>query len=214
LLFVGTEFGVYFSVDGGDRWVELRGGIPKIQARDLHIQREWNDLVVGTFGRGVYILDDYTALRDVSEASLTAPATLFRLRPVPLFNERNQVRAAWGDQAEANPPFGAALTYHLREPLPPGAELVLTIRDGGGDQVRRLPLPSSTGVRRATWDLRRDPPPAPAGRAGRGGGRGGRGRQGEMVPAGRYTATLERWEGGQATALGSPQDVLIVPLER
>ncbi len=215
LLFVGAEFGVYFSIDGGGRWIELRGGIPKIQARDLHIQREWNDLIVGTFGRGVYVLDDYTALRDVSEESLSAPAALFRLRPAPMFNELNQVRAAWGDQAEPNPPFGATLTYHLRDALPADSQLVLTITDGEGDQVRRLTLPSATGVQRATWDLRRDPPPEPAGgRGGRGGGRGGRGRQGALVETGRYTATLGRLVGESLTALGDPQTVLVVPLER
>ncbi|MFP6640956.1 MAG: glycosyl hydrolase, partial [Myxococcota bacterium] len=65
LLFVGMEFGVFFSVDGGRDWVQLKGGMPSIQARDLLIQRRENDLVVGTFGRGVYILDDYSALRSV-----------------------------------------------------------------------------------------------------------------------------------------------------
>jgi len=215
LLFVGAEFGVYFSVDGGGRWVELRGGIPKMQARDLHIQREWSDLVVGTFGRGAYILDDYSALRDVSEESLAAPATLFRLRPAPMFNELTQIRAAWGDQAESNPPFGAALTYHLAEALPAGSELVITITNGDGDQVRRMPLPNEPGVHRATWDLRRDPPPAPAGdRGGRGGGRGGRGRQGELVDTGRYIATLGRLQGETVSPLGAPQTVLVVPLER
>ncbi len=214
LLFVGTEFGVYFSVDGGDRWTELRGGIPKMQARDLHIQRDWNDLVVGTFGRGVYILDDYTALRDVNEASMAEAGALFRVRPAPLFNERNQVRAVWGDKTEPNPPFGAILTYHLREALPQGAELVLTIRDEGGELVRRISLPNRTGVQRVAWDLRRDPPPQPAGRGGRSGGRGGRGRQGAMVDTGRYTATLARVQGGDVTALGASQSVLVVPLER
>jgi hypothetical protein len=210
LLFAGLEFGVYFSVDGGGHWIELRGGIPKIPARDLHIQRQWTDLVVGTFGRGAYILDDYSALRDVSAETLATDAWLFPLRPVPRFNERNQVRAAWGDEAEPNPPFGATLTYHLREPMAAGAQLVLTIADDSGEPLRTLELPADAGVHRVTWDLRRDPP-AGGGRGGRGGGGG---QQGAVVGPGRYVATLGRQQSGVVTPLGEPQLVLVVPLER
>ncbi|MGD8818382.1 MAG: glycosyl hydrolase, partial [Acidobacteriota bacterium] len=211
LLFVGTEFGVYLSVDGGVHWVELRGGIPMVQARDLHIQRRWNDLVVGTFGRGAYILDDYSALRDLSVEALAQPATLFRLRPAPLFDELTQVRAAWGDSAEPNPPFGAIFTYWLREPMAAGEQLVLTISDDDG-QVRRIELPGEPGVHRVAWDLRRDPPPPTGG--GRGGGRGGRGRQGERVTAGRYAAVLGRLQDDNVTPLSESQSVLVVPLQR
>ena len=70
LLFAGTEFGVFFTPDGGQNWVQLKGGIPVVAARDLEIQRRENDLVVATFGRGFYILDDYTPLRGLDEAAL------------------------------------------------------------------------------------------------------------------------------------------------
>ena len=212
LLFAGLEFGVYFSVDGGSRWVELRSGIPRIAARDLHIQRQWTDLVVGTFGRGIYILDDYSALRVVNTETLAAEAWLFPLRPAPLFNERGQVRAAWGDKSEPNPPFGATLTYHLREPMAEGDQLVLTISDESGEQVRRLELPGEDGIHRVTWNMRRDPPPVPPGAEGSRRGRGQ--RQGEIVSPGRYTATLGRLTGEAVTDLGEPQTVLVVPLQR
>ena len=218
LLFVGTEFGVYFTIDGGKHWVELRGGIPKIQARDLHIQRQWTDLVVGTFGRGVYILDDFSALRDVDPKTMAAEAWLFRARPAPMFDELNQVRAVWGDRTEPNPPYGATLTYHLRDPLPRGSRLVLTISDSAGKQVRRITLPDESGVRRVTWDLRRDPAAPTAGnrtrRPGRSGRRGRRGRPGPTVEAGRYTARLGRLAGNIVTPLGEPQSVLVAPLQR
>jgi len=221
LLFVGTEFGVHFSVDGGVRWVELRGGIPRMQARDLHIQRQWNDLVVGTFGRGAYILDDYSALRDVSSEALAAPAALFRLRATPMFDELNQVRAAWGDQAEPNPPFGATLTYHLDATVASEPGLGIMITDANGDRVRFLELPDAAGVQRITWDLRRDPPPAPAagrggrgGRGGGGGGRGGRGRQGALVETGRYTAMIGVGGGDAFVGQAEPQTVLVIPLQR
>jgi hypothetical protein len=206
------EFGVYFSVDAGSRWVELRGGIPRMAARDLHIQRQWTDLVVGTFGRGIYILDDYSALRDINAETLAAEAWLFPLRPAPLFNELGQVRAAWGDKSEPNPPFGATLTYHLREPMAKSAQLVLTISDESGKQVRRLELPGEDGIHRVTWDLRHDPPPATpeAERSRRWRGQ----RRGEIVSPGRYTATLGHLTGESITDLGKPQIILVVPLQR
>ena len=103
-------------------------------------------------------------------------------------------------------------SHHLREPMAGGAKLVLTITDEAGQQVRRLELPDESGIHRVTWDLRRNPPaPPPAARAG---GAGGRARQGDRVETGRYTATLGRLAGGQVTALGKPQTVLVVPLER
>lgn len=198
LLFVGCEFGVFFSVDRGERWVELRGGIPRIQARDLHVQRHWDDLVVGTFGRGIFILDDYSALRDVDAESLAAEAALFRARPARVYPELGQVQRVWGDVAEPNPPFGATLTYHLRDAVPDGAELVLTITDEAGEVVRRLELDGAPGVHRVTWDLRR----------------GGRRRGGELVPPGRYEAALAIRKGDGATPVAAPRTVLVVPLSR
>lgn len=212
LLFAGLEFGVYFSIDGGSHWIELRGGIPRIAVRDLHIQQQWTDLVVGTFGRGVYILDDYSALRAVSAETLAAEAWLFPLRAVPLFSELGQVRAAWGDKSEPNPPFGATMTYQLREPIPEGSQLVLTISDESGDQIRRLKLSGEEGIHRVTWDLRHEPPPEPEGAASS--RSRWRQRRGEVVSLGKYTAALGRITGKEVTALGEPQTILIVPLER
>ena len=77
LLFVGTEFGLYFSIDGGQKWIQLRGGLPTIQVRDLNIQKRENDLVLGTFGRGIYILDNYTPLRLLKPEMLKQDGLLF-----------------------------------------------------------------------------------------------------------------------------------------
>ena len=204
LLFVGTEFGVYFTIDGGDHWTELRGGIPKIQARDLHIQRQWNDLVVGTFGRGVYILDDYSALRHVNEDRLSDPAWLFPLRPAPTFAELNQVRPVWGDQTEANPSFGAILTYHINETVSGNQRLVIMITDTDTNHIRYLDLPDAAGLQRVTWDLRHDPPAGAQGRNT---------QQGTLVDTGRYTATIGILEGDAFIAYGEPQIILVVPLQ-
>ena len=205
LLFVGTEFGVYFTIDGGNHWTELRGGIPKIQARDLHIQRQWNDLVVGTFGRGVYILDDYSALRHVNEDKLSDPAWLFPLRPAPTFAELNQVRPVWGDQNEANPSFGAVLTYHINETVPGKERFVIMITDIDTNHIRYLDLPDAVGLQRVTWNLRHDPPAVSQGRNS---------QQGTLADTGRYTATIGMREGDAFIAYGEPQTILVVPLQR
>ncbi len=117
LLFVGTEFGLYFSVDEGAHWVRLKGGLPTIQVRDIDIQRSENDLVLGTFGRGFYILDDYALLRQVSERALEESAILFPVKSALRYVEkrgRHGSRGATFFTAE-NPPFGATFSYYLKD---------------------------------------------------------------------------------------------------
>ncbi len=79
LLFIGTEFGLFVTLDEGAHWHQLKGGLPTIQVRELDIQRQWEDLAVATFGRGFYILDDYTSLREMTEERLANEAS----HPVP-----------------------------------------------------------------------------------------------------------------------------------
>ena len=123
------------------------------------------------------------------------------------------MRSVWGDRTEANPPFGATLTYHLNETAATQADLVIMITDADGDHVRYLELPDAAGVQRVTWDLRRDPPAAPAEGGGRG-GRGGRGRQGALVETGRYAATIGVRGADAFVGYGEPQTVLVIPLQR
>lgn len=218
LMFVGLEFGVWFTVDGGSSWTQLRGGIPTIQARDLAIQPRETDLVVGTFGRGAYILDDYTALREMNAGTLAAEAKLFPLRDAYLFDPLPQARAAWGNVAMPNTAFGALLTYHVRAAPADGDTLVLTIQDATGGHVRRMALPRTAGLHRVAWDLRADPPePPPDEGRGRGaqGGRGGRDgqQQGPVVAPGRYSAQLGVLESGAVTPLADPRTFNVVRLD-
>jgi photosystem II stability/assembly factor-like uncharacterized protein len=123
LLFAGTEFGVFFTRDGGRRWVQLKGGIPTTCVKDLAIQRRENDLVVGTFGRGFYVLDDYSPLRRASAALLDSAAALLPVKPalafVPSSPLGGREKASQGDAfyVAPNPPFGAVFTYYLEEDL-------------------------------------------------------------------------------------------------
>ena len=123
LLFVGTEFGLFFSVDAGARWVKLNGGAPNIPFRDLAIQRRENDLVGATFGRGFFVLDDYTPLRQIFSSSLEDAARLFPVRKawwyIPRETLGSDEKASQGAAffTAPNPPFGAVFTYYLKEPL-------------------------------------------------------------------------------------------------
>jgi photosystem II stability/assembly factor-like uncharacterized protein len=123
LLFAGTEFGAFVTVDRGDHWVQLESGVPTIAVRDIEIQRRENDLVLGTFGRGFFILDDYSPLRSMSEEELGAEAILFEPRDALIFNESFELgyndKAFQGDAfyTAPNPPVGAVFSYYLKEGL-------------------------------------------------------------------------------------------------
>jgi photosystem II stability/assembly factor-like uncharacterized protein len=238
LLFAGLEFGVNFTLDGGTHWVPLDGGIPVSQARDLLIQTRANDLLVGTFGRGAYVLDDYTPLREMTAQTLTEDAHLYGLRDAYQYFEKGQVRAAWGDEATPNPPFGAVFTYSIGKAVPAGKTLALNITDGEGKQVRRLELhatadeddpdsdeggrgaqasapkdPPTPGVHRIAWDLRGEAPPQPEGGRGRGFGFGRR-PQGPPVDPGRYTASIGWVDGKDFTPIGESRSFLVLELPR
>ncbi len=123
LLFVGNEFGLYSSIDGGQKWIQLRGGLPTIQVRDLAIQRRENDLVLGTFGRGVYILDNYTPLRLLKPEMLKQDGLLFPVKDALMYIQSQPLggrgRSFQGESfyTAENPPFGATFTYYLKEDL-------------------------------------------------------------------------------------------------
>jgi photosystem II stability/assembly factor-like uncharacterized protein len=208
LLFAGLEFGVYFSVDGGGRWTQLSGGIPSIMARDLHIQASWNDLIVGTFGRGAYVLDDYSPLRTVSPELLEREAWLFASRPALLYDEHRHERAAWGNFTHPNPPYGAQITYYLRDAPADGERLQLSISSEAGELIRQIELAAGTGLQRVAWDLRHEPIEPEEGEERR------RPRPGPRVEPGRYIARLERVAGESSSTLAEPQVILVVPLQR
>ena len=124
LLFVATEFGVYFTVDGGGRWVRLKGGLPTIAVRDMEIQRRESDLVLATFGRSFYILDDYSPLRHVTSDVLESEAAiLFPIKKAWWYVLAGPLgwseKGSQGDSfyTAPNPPYGAVFTYYLRDEL-------------------------------------------------------------------------------------------------
>ncbi|MEM6685230.1 MAG: glycosyl hydrolase [Bacteroidota bacterium] len=118
LLFLGTEYGVYVTTDGTNTWTKLKGGLPNISVRDLAIQKRENDLVAGTFGRGIYILDDYSSLRNINTDN---EAQLFTPRDGKWYMQRRVLgrggKATQGDNffISKNPPYGVEFTYYLKE---------------------------------------------------------------------------------------------------
>jgi photosystem II stability/assembly factor-like uncharacterized protein len=122
LLFVGTEFGAYWSKDGGQHWSKI-AGLPTIAVREIAIQKREHDLVLGTFGRGVYIVDDYSPLRTTTATTLAEAATLYPVRDAVMFVPTVQYgMAGKGFQGEMlytapNPPYGAVFTYRLKDGL-------------------------------------------------------------------------------------------------
>ena len=121
LLFLGTEFGVYFTNNGGDEWIKLKGGLPNISVRDIAIQKNENDLVLGTFGRGIYVLDDYSSLRTFNSKAMNSE--LFTPRNGYWYKQKRILgggrKAAQGDNyfVADNPPFGIEFTYYLNDKI-------------------------------------------------------------------------------------------------
>ncbi|MCL5288857.1 MAG: glycosyl hydrolase, partial [Acidobacteria bacterium] len=123
LLFAGTEFGLFFSTDSGQKWIRLRGGFPTIAVKDLAIQKQMNDLAVASFGRGFYILDDYTPLRGWKPEVFQKDSVIFPVRDALMFIQATPVGGRGkGFQGETfftaeNPPVGATFTYFLKDAL-------------------------------------------------------------------------------------------------
>jgi len=184
LLFVGTEFGAYFTVDGGVHWTQLKSGIPGVPVHDLQIQARANDLVAGTHGRGIFILDDLTPLENLAQAKQASVAYLFPVQDALLFQPNGSRSSGMGTRGFTgqNPEPGPHIAYTIGD-VPASAKVSLTVLDGTGTAVRALPVSRQPGLYRVSWDMRVGPPLtgpvdtialANAGR-GAGGGRGGRG---------------------------------------
>ncbi len=119
LLFLGTEFGCFTSLDAGQHWIKLNAGLPTIPVRDLAIQKRENDLVAATFGRGIYVLDDYSPLREIASPTLEKPAHIFPVRKAKWYLPEDVLGGRQGFQGNSyysadNPTYGAVFTVHLK----------------------------------------------------------------------------------------------------
>jgi hypothetical protein len=186
LLFLGTEFGAFVSLDRGAHWARLKGNFPLVRVDDIQIHPRDNDLVLGTHGRSVWILDDLTPLEKMNESVLASDVHLFETRTATQYRIYNRRGATGHNQFRApNPPNGALINYYLRAKA--ADPVRLTIADKSGKVVREITGAREAGLNRAVWDLRYGAPQAPSGGpqgGGRGGGGGGRGQGGQQAAAG------------------------------
>ena len=222
LLFAGTEFGVFYTALGGGFWTQLKYNIPTVAVHDIVVHPREHDLVIGTHGRGIYIIDDITPLEKLGEANRVG-TYLFAVKSATEYNPNGSVpggvrgAGATGDReySAPNPAFGAIITYFLRDSLPKGGDVTLGIYDATGKRVRELTANKKRGMHRVTWDLRTAAPYTvrrPAGQAGESQGRQ-RDPSGPFVLPGRYTARMSVKEGSGAPAVQEvPVDVRSDPL--
>ncbi len=158
LLFAAAEFGLYVSVNGGENWSKLSGNVPTIAFRDLKLHRRDEDLVGASFGRGFYVLDDYTALRDIAEGALEKEAHLFPVRDawwyVPYTPMQTLGQPTLGSTyfTAENPPFGALITYYVKEaPLSKKEQRHKTEKELR-EQGQNIPFPSWERLRMEATD--------------------------------------------------------------
>jgi hypothetical protein len=194
LLFVGTEYGLFVSLNGGGEWKKFMTGLPTVRIDDLLIHPRDGDLIAGTHGRGIWICDDISPLQQLNDKVLAANTHLFDVRPgVQFLNDVTLSRSAGGQKIfkGENPQPGTAINYYLY--AAPSGDVKITISDITGKVIRNLTAKKEAGLNRVQWNLRGDPPPRPAGFRGP----GGAGAPGNLPP------TTGQPTAGQPTA-GQP----------
>ncbi len=162
LLFLGTELGLWISVDRGAHWAQFKGGhIPAVAVRDLVIQPRDNDLILATHGRGIWIVDDITPLRHLTPELASQEAAFVAARPV---QQRIEAQGGWPSGAAAfagdNPASGAVITYYQRRRHLFG-KLKLEVVDSEGKVVGELPASTRRGLNRVVWPMHLQPPHVP-----------------------------------------------------
>jgi len=209
LLFLGNEVGVYVSVDRGQNWARFKNNLPVVPVDDILIHPRENDLIVGTHGRGMYIMSDVTPLEHLSPDMMAEDGRVFPSRSI-MWAERGDWPFYGATFSAPNPPRGARIRYYLRDAPSDvtaiddgdgshdeadGEDFSLTVTDMSGKHVRTLEAPSSPGINEVIWDWRYDPPyERPSDSETEGGGPGGMFRgtpQGPIVMPGNYTVSMK-----------------------
>jgi len=162
LLFLGTEFGLFVSIDGGKAWAQFKGSrFPAVAVRDLAIQPRENDLVLGTHGRGIWIIDDITPWRALTADLLKQEASFVSARPV---QQRIEANGGWPNGAAVfvgdNPPDAAVITYYQRSRHLFG-KLKIEVLDASGRVVDQVPASKRPGLNRVIWSMHEKPPRVP-----------------------------------------------------
>ncbi len=188
LLFLGTELGLWVSVDGGANWAQYKGhDFPSVPVRDLVVHPRTSDLVLATHGRGIWIVDDISALRQLTPEVLSQDAAFLESKPA---EQRLSANGGWpegdGNFVGSNPPDGALITYYQKRRHVYG-RMKLEVLDDKGQLVDTLPASSRRGITRIVWSMRLKPPKVPQAAV-----IAGEATEGPRVVPGTYTIKLTR----------------------
>ncbi|MFM8912122.1 MAG: WD40/YVTN/BNR-like repeat-containing protein, partial [Flammeovirgaceae bacterium] len=152
LLWLGTDKSLYFSPDDGKNWIQLKGNLPPVPIYGIEVQKNFRDLVVGTYGRGIYILDDITPIREFTEQVQNQAAHLFSLRDTYRFQDINGIKTDRSYVDGQNPPDGAAISYFLKEKSKDSVEVF--VYNSQNELVQTLKGKNQPGIQRVWWNLR------------------------------------------------------------
>ncbi|HEY2971251.1 MAG TPA: hypothetical protein VGJ48_01945 [Pyrinomonadaceae bacterium] len=153
LLYLATEGGVFVSFDDGANWQPLQSNLPRAPVYWMVVQEHFNDLVIATYGRGFWILDDLGPLQQMNASVRDSNAHLFTPRPAYRFrNTAVPVSVDYDPTAGQNPPYGASINYYLK--AAPSSDVKILIEDAKGQTVRTLTGTKTAGINRVNWDLR------------------------------------------------------------
>ena len=220
LLYLGTENAIYVSFDDGENWQSLQNNLPHAPVYGITVQEHFNDLVIATYGRGFWIMDDITPLQQINGQVMASDVHLFAPRAAYRFRNITAPSTPYDDPTIGeNPRYGASINYYLKAPVT--GTVSVTILDQKGNVVRKLTGTNRAGLNRVTWDLRYEtgkeirlrtsPTYAPWLRVGPDGWRqppgGGGGPSGILAPPGSYTVKLS----GGGRDLSQPLTVLKDP---
>jgi len=184
IVYLGTEEGVWISYDRGAHWQSLRNNMPPVSVRDIRIQPQFDDLVIATHGRSIWVMDDLRPLQQLPKA-VKMGAMLFDPRTSYEYNLTNNTEGTYTNYAAKNPPYGVPITYYQARPQ--GKAPTIAILDSAGHTVRSLVGSNEAGLNRVIWNFTTSPPvkwqgaanPAYAGPS-----------DGAMVVPGRYAARV------------------------
>lgn len=154
LLYAGTDNALYFSPDDGSHWVHIKNNLPPAPVYGIAIQENFKDLVLATFGRGFYILDDLTPIREFSDSVQHADAHLFTVRKAYRFQPPASGHGERNQSSGQNPPYGASINYYLKDKSKDSIKLVVV--DSKGEVLQEMKAQNSPGINRVWWDLRYD----------------------------------------------------------
>jgi len=202
LLYLGTENAIYVSFDAGDNWLPLQNDLPHAPVSGIVVQPHFSDLVISTYGRGFWIMDDITPLREMTPEVLNADAHLFPLRPAYRFRGITAPSSPYDDPTTGeNPQYGASINYYLKQAVTDAG--TLSISNSRGEVIRTMAAPGGAGLNRVYWDLRQTPTKEvrlrtnplhghelPLGPDGTRTAGGGAGTQSNLSPPGTYTVKL------------------------